>query len=781
MQHAYPSHVRACFVSTYPPRQCGIATFTADLCQALCQGQDNTPLGVMALTNTANEYQYPPEVVFEIRQNQLRDYRLATEYINLSSMDIICLQHEFAIFGGQEGRYVLELLRGLRKPVVTTLHTVLCEPTPAYREAFLSVAMLSDHLVVMNSKAIQILHEVYHIAPEKVSLLHHGVPEAPFVDPNYYKDKFGVEGRLVLLTFGLLSRNKGIELMPNALPTVVHAHPEVVYIILGATHPEVRRSEGEAYRLALQRQVRALHLEDHVVFYDRYVDLPELLEYLGACDIYVTPYQAQEQIVSGTLAYAVGLGKAVVSTPYLYAEELLADGCGQLVPFGDAPALARTLITLIENEVERHRMRKLAYAYGQQMIWSEVAKGYRTLFERVVTTHRQQCLARPVHKLNQVSYALPEIKLEHLRRLTDDTGIIQHATYGVPDRRFGYTADDAARALVVTLMHYRQCGDAVALDLAMRYLSFLAYAQLPDGHFHNMMSYPRQFLDERGSEDTLGRALWGLGTTVALAPGEGMRALARERFERALDALALRHPRALAYAICGLYNFLQRYDGAALVRRKLVECAEQLVVWYEWSCVEDHEMSAGAWRWFGDALTYANAKMPQALLLAYDVTGTARFRHIGLASLDFLLAETYHDGYFDFIGNQGWYRRGGARAILGQQPIEAGYTAEACLTAYDLTGEQRYLHLARAAAEWLLGRNCFSARLYDLATGACADGLDPQGPSLNQGAESVICALLTLIVVAEKRDSVLDEQGREAVALAATPPVQAIRYAAAGK
>jgi len=755
MQHVYPSHLRACFVSTYPPRQCGIATFTADLCHALCQGHGNTPPSVIALTNTPHEYPYPPEVVFEIRQNRLRDYRLATEYINLSSVDIICLQHEFGIFGGQEGRYITALLKGLRKPVVTTLHTVLRTPTPAYREALLSVAMLSDHLVVMNSKAIPILCDVYRIAPEKISLLHHGVPEAPFVDPNYYKDKFGVEGRLVLLTFGLLSRNKGIDLMLSALPAVVRAHPEVVYIIFGATHPEVRRSEGEAYRLTLQGQVRVLHLEDHVVFYDRYVERQELLEFLGACDIYVTPYQAQEQIVSGTLAYAVGLGKAVVSTPYLYAEEILAEGRGQLVPFGDAPGLAHTLIVLIENEVERHRMRKLAYAYGQQMLWSEVAKGYRTLFARAATTYRQHALARPVRKRPQAGYELPEIKLDHLRRLTDDTGILQHATYGVPDWRFGYTTDDAARALVVTLLHYRQCGDDTALDLATRYLSFLAYAQRPDGHFHNVMSYTRQFLDECGSEDTLGRALWGLGTAVALAPGEGMRALARERFERALDALVLTHPRAMAYAICGLYHFLQRYAGAAWMRRKLLELAEQLAGWYARSGEADRAAPADAWHWFGDALTYANAKMPQALLLAHGVTGAAHFRHIGLASLDFLLAETYRDGYFDFIGNQGWYRRGGARAILGQQPIEAGYTAEACLTAYELTGEGRYLQLAQAAAEWLLGRNRFGARLYDLATGACADGLDPQGPSLNQGAESVICALLTLLVVAEKRASIM--------------------------
>src|SRR6266581_6481540 len=282
MQHAYPSHLRACFVSTYPPRQCGIATFTADLCHALCQGHGNTPPSVIALTNTPHEYPYPPEVVFEIRQNRLRDYRLATEYINLSSVDIICLQHEFGIFGGQEGRYITALLKGLRKPVVTTLHTVLRAPTPAYREALLSVAMLSDHLVVMNSKAIPILCDVYRIAPEKISLLHHGVPEAPFVDPNYYKDKFGVEGRLVLLTFGLLSRNKGIELMLNALPEILAEFPNLVYIVLGATHPNLLREQGETYRFSLERLAKKRKVEKNVIFYNRFVDIEELKEFIGA-------------------------------------------------------------------------------------------------------------------------------------------------------------------------------------------------------------------------------------------------------------------------------------------------------------------------------------------------------------------------------------------------------------------------------------------------------------------------------------------------------------------
>ncbi|HLG16195.1 MAG TPA: glycosyltransferase [Blastocatellia bacterium] len=744
MKQARKTDSRICFVSSYPPRECGLATFTSDLRSAICGLRSDVQTSVIAMTNTAEGYEYPPEVVFEIRHNRLADYRLAAEYINLSGVDVVCLQHEFGLFGGTEGRYVIEMLEGLRKPVVTTLHTVMRDPQPGFRDSLTRVAALSDYLVVLNSKGMPILNEYYGLPEERIGFIHHGVPDVPFVDPNYYKDKFGVEGRLVILTFGLLSRNKGIEMMLEALPEVVRAHPRVIYMVLGATHPEVKRRQGEEYRLWLKRRVRELGIEDHVLFYDRYVELGELLEFIGACDIYVTPYKSKDQIVSGTLAYAVGMGKAIISTPYLYAEELLADGRGQLVDFGDSKALAQILFKLIEKRPTRHRMRKRAYEYGRQMIWQEAAKRYLEFFDRAVT-YANKAIARPVKKLPSVAYALPEIKLDHLARLTDDTGIIQHATYGIPDRRHGYATDDAARALVVSLMHHRQFGDELSLDLATTYLSFLQYAQLPDGHFHNFMSYAREFIDERGSEDMLGRALWGLGSAVAYGPTEEMRALARELFERALGALDLKHPRGMAYAICGLFNFLQHYDGAALVRRKLVELANQLVEMFERSRAED-------WRWFGEDMSYANAKLPQAMLLAYRASGDERFKGIGLESLEFLLAETYRDGRFDFIGNQGWYRRGGERAVLSQQPIEAGYTAEACLAAYEVTEEPRYLELAQAAAEWLLGRNHLGAIVYDFTTGACADGLDPQGPSMNQGAESAICGLLTLLVLSEQRE-----------------------------
>ncbi len=732
-----------CFIGTYPPRQCGIATFTADLCQALLQVDADVQASVITLTHTPMVSNHPPEVVFEIRQHQLTDYRQAAEYINLSGVHLVCVQHEYGIFGGPAGRYIIELLDRLRKPVVTTLHTVLREPEPPYRETLVHLAALSDHLVVMNSKAIPILQQVYGISPEKVSLIHHGVPDVPFIDSNFYKDKFGVEGRFVILTFGLLSPNKGIELMLEALPEVVRAHPEVVYIVLGATHPEVKRQHGEEYRLWLRRRVRERGLEDYVLFHDRYVEFDQLCEFIGACDIYVTPYQSREQIVSGTLAYAVGMGKAVVSTPYLYAQEVLADGRGRLVPYGDPKKLAETLVELIENRTVRHQMRKRAYQFGRQMIWPEVAKRYRQLFDEVVACFRPKSLTVTMKALAGVEYELPDIKLDHLIRLTDDTGLIQHATYGIPNRLLGYSTDDAGRALVVTLRHYQQYGDDRAIDLAVRYLSFLQYAQRPDGYFHNFLDYTRHFLDDRGSDDTQGRALWGLGAAVAFAPREGMRALARDLFERSMDVLALHHPRALAYAICGLAYFLQRYDGAAGARRKLGELAAQILSWYD-------RYARDEWQWFCDELTYANAKIPQALFRAYRLTGDERLKEVALRSLEFLLAETYREGHFDFIGNRGWYRRGGERPLFSQQPIEAGYTAEACMAAYEVTGDPRYLDLARAAAEWLLGRNRLGACLYDFTTGACADGLEMHGPSLNQGAESAIGCMLALLEVSEQ-------------------------------
>ncbi len=737
---------RICFVSTYPPKACGIATFTADLRQALLKNKYQS--SIIAVTNEHDSLDYPSEVVFEIGQNRIKDYKLAAEYINFSGVDLVCLQHEFGIFGGSHGRYVMELLLNLQRPIVTTLHTVLRKPNQGLREALLQVADASEHLVVLSNTAASILKEVYGIGENKISMIYHGVPNVPFVDPNYYKDKFKVEGRLVILTFGLMSRNKGIEFMLEALPSVVKAHPEVVYIVLGATHPEVKRREGEEYRLWLKRRVRELNLEDHVIFFDRYVDFEQLCEFIGACDIYVTPYQSKEQIVSGTLSYALGAGKAIISTPYYYAEEILADGKGKLVNFGDVEALSQALVSLIENHALRHRMRKRAYEFGRQMIWQNVGKAYAELFDKIISGRRKQVGGLHVKRDTVFVSEMAEPRLDHLIRLTDDTGIFQHATYGVPDRRFGYTTDDAARALVVALNYYQQFKDERAIELARCYLSFIQYAQRSDGKFRNFMEYSRNFTDECGSEDTMGRALWGLGKTVSSSPDEKMQVLAKNIFERAIENLILEHPRAIAYAICGLDSFLQRYEGAVVVRRLLTKLAEELVDIYR-------KHSSDDWKWFGDEITYANAKIPHALLLAYRLTQEEKYKQVGMESFNFLIRQTYRNGYLDFIGNKGWYQRGGQRAIYGQQPIEAGYTIEAACLAYEVTGDPFYIEIARAGVEWFLGRNRLGIGLYDFTTGACSDGLDPQGVSMNQGAESVICCLLGLLAASRQKEKLI--------------------------
>lgn len=739
---------RVCLVGTAPPRRCGIATFTNDLRTALVGLDPPTSAVQLALTNGASRYDYGPEVVFEIQASQLSSYRAAAQFVEQSDIDVVCIQHEFGIFGGPAGRYVAELLDHLRTPVVTTLHTVLAEPQPQLRVALRAVAERSDRLVVMSDQAVTLLDEVYGIGRDQVVVIPHGVPDVAFTDPNTLKPAIGAEGRTVLMTFGLLGPDKGIEIVLDALPDVVAAHPEVLYVVLGATHPEITRQHGEAYRESLLAQVTRLGLEDHVVFHDRYVDLDELCRFLGATDLYITPYRGAEQIVSGTLAYAVGMGTGVVSTPYRYARELLAEGRGRLVPFDDPRAMAEALVELVGDAPGRNRMRRLAYGHARPMTWPAVAEAYTSLFAEVISSHERRPVSPPVGPLPAPNFAF-------LRSLTDDTGVFQHATHGVPDRAHGYCTDDVGRALVVAALgaerddapsdggpsHSAPSDKAIARSLIPTYLSFLRAAQGEDGRFANLLAYDRRFMDGSASEDTLGQAVWGLGTVVATSSDEGWRALADQMLLRALPAIEeLRATKAVAYAICGLYGHLERFPGALEARRVLRQLAGQLEA-------RRSEHRQPDWDWFDGELTYGNAKVAGALLLAGKACDHEGWARAGLETLDFLLDTTFIGERFDFVGNAGWFPKGGQRARFAQQPIDAGYTVEACMLAYELTGTARYLVLARAAGEWFLGRNRLGEALYDPATGRCHDGLDRHGASHNAGAESVVCALLGLLLV----------------------------------
>ena len=731
------------YVGTFVPRKCGIATFSNDLGASVAQELGGRPYRVVAITDRAGGYDYPSEVTFEIRQNVIRDYARAAEYLNGSSAQVVSLQHEFGIFGGPAGKYLSVLLCHLKKPVITTVHTILENPLKDYREAFEDVVNGSQRIVTMSQRGARMLREIYAVPEDKISIIHHGVHDVPFVDSNFYKEQFNVEGLTVLLTFGLLSPNKGIETALEALPEVVEKYPDTVYIVLGATHPEVKKIHGEQYRLSLERKARDLKIADNVVFHNRFVDLQELTEYISCCDIYLSPYLAKEQITSGTLAYAVGMGKAVVSTPYWYAEELLSDSRGVLVDFQDVKGMAKALKGLIGDSMARNRMRKAAYEYGRTMVWREVGRHYLEMFLQMLG-ERKDLEVKSIWKQKMLPLTtLPEVKLDYLMSLSDDVGLLQHACFGIPDRDHGYSADDVGRGLAALMTCYNQQKDDQILPLIRTYISFLRHSQTETGHFHNFMSYDRRFLDEQGSEDTLGRVLWGLGTVVRWGPKEAMRALAQNMMAEAVPRIAeLEAPRAKAYAMIGMYHLLQKFEGASQFKRILIQLADDLLRLYKENKSED-------WHWFEDKMTYGNAKIPEALLRAYQATQTEEYLDVALESLDFLTKEQLDGVYFELIGNEGWYPRGGEKALFGQQPIDAGYLVEAYVAASEITNRPKYLELARLAFEWFLGRNRLNAAVYDFADGAVADGIDSNGISANQGAESVVCYLLAVLGLSE--------------------------------
>lgn len=731
------------FIGNYLPRQCGIATFTADLCESVAAQYQATKCIAVPVNDTEAGYAYPDRVRFELAEKDIDSYRRAADFLNINNIDVVSLQHEYGIFGGRAGSHILALLRELRMPIVTTLHTVLQNPDPDQCRVLKEIAALSDRLVVMSERGAEFLRDVYEVTPHKIDLIPHGIPDVSFVDPSFFKDHFGVEGKTVLLSFGLLSANKGIENVINALPAVLEKHPDVVYIVLGATHPNVLRHEGESYRLSLQRLAEDRGVEGQVIFYNRFVSSEELNEFIGASDIYITPYLDARQITSGTLAYTVGAGKAVISTPYWYAEELLADGRGALVPFRDPNALAEQIVALLDNDAERHAMRKRAYLHGRDMVWSQVAQRYMTSFERAREGHRHLVPSvYAVKPLDRRPIELPPLKLDHLLRMTDTTGMLQHALFTVPNFHEGYSIDDNARALIVAV-YLEELGHAAAFDLASRYMAFIAYAFNPEtGRFRNFMDYSRNWLEQSGSDDSHGRALWALGTVLGRSNTEALQRIAGWLFEQALPAiLEMTSPRAWAFAILGIQEYLRRYDGDRRAGQVRDELAGRLLALY-------HDCRAEDWRWFEDGLSYCNAVLSQAMLVCGQAMSNQAMTAAGIESL-LWLAELQRSapggGHFVPIGSDGFYRRGGERARFDQQAIEARSMVSACLEAFRLTGDERWRREVRRAFEWFLGRNDLNLPLYDPDTGGCHDGLHADRLNENEGAESTLAFLQALL------------------------------------
>ncbi len=736
------------FISSYLPRQCGIATFTNDLATSLTRVMDvnlydGNAVQVMAVNNVQEGYKYSSEVKFEIKEQDIDEYKEAAYYLNLSQSEVISLQHEFGLYGGESGSNIISLIQNLKKPLVTTLHTVLNTPNQQQLKIMKEIGNYSSYVIVQSKRAIKVLEKIYKIPSAKIIYIPHGAPDVPFLDTAYYKDKFSLSDRKVILTFGLLGPGKGIEDVITAMKDVVKKFPLTTYIVLGATHPNVIKQYGEEYRDTLENLVKKYSLEGNVMFINRFVDYDRLLEFLLMSDIYISPYQNREQMVSGTLTYAVACGKAVVSTPYWYAEELLDNNTGNLVPFKDSEAISKTLKHLLSDETARNRLRKNAYDKGRAMVWNRVALDYFNVFGRAVDEFKYKRTTR-IHAIREKILnfpSLPDVNLNHLINLTDSTGILQHASYAIANRNEGYCTDDNARALHVAVMNKNMFNNDSALSLINTYMSFLLHAFNPvAGQFRNFMNFERKWLEDTGSDECNGRVLFTLGYIIKNPPSDSYFRISKDLFDRAIgNTHTFTSPRAWAYIIMGCIFYLSRFSGAREVKRICKTFSEKLSHLYE-------ENTDEKWRWFEQEVCYNNAIMPQALIMAGRFFKNKDYISQGVESLIWLFDIQYdkEKKHISLVGNDGWYPRGKTKAKYDQQPLEIPALIDACIQAYLAKEDKEWITKIGILYSWFLGNNVRSEPLYDYITGGCFDGLSSSVTNQNQGAESTICWLHTL-------------------------------------
>jgi glycosyltransferase involved in cell wall biosynthesis len=736
---------RVAFLGDYMPRQCGIATFTTDICEAVASEFPECDCLVGAVNDRPEGYDYPARIRFEIDEKEIDSYRRAADFLNINNVEVVSVQHEFGIYGGPAGSHLLGCLRDVHMPVVTTLHTVLSEPSPDQRAVMKQLDELSNRFIVMAERARELLEKVYAVSPDKIDLIPHGVPDVQFIDPSFHKDQFGVEGKTVLLTFGLLSPNKGIEHVIEALPAILKEHPNVVYIVLGATHPNLVANEGESYRLKLQRLAEDRGVTGNVIFYNRFVTLAELTDFIGAADIYITPYLNAAQITSGTLAYAFGAGKAVISTPYLYAQELIGKDRGLLVPFADPAAIAGAVNRFLSDAKLMISVRKRAWKLGRGMIWPVVAHRYMESFQRA-----RASLSAPARKafavrtLDNRPYALPPLKLDHLFRMSDNTGIFQHAIFNVPNYAHGYCVDDNARAFILTLLLPEMTSRVARLDmeqLASTYLAFLWDAfDKSSCRFRNFMSHSREWLEDKGSEDSHGRSLWAAGMALGRSKNDGHRSLCALLFQQGLPVVeTFTSPRSWAFVLLAMQEYLRTFSGDRFVNQLRDVLTQRLLDHYRHNSSPD-------WQWFESMATYDNAKLSHAMILSGYWTSRGDVLEVGLQSLRWLVESQIaaHGGHFTPVGCNGFWQRGSDMARFDQQPIEAYAMISACLEAHALTKDEYWRRAARRCFEWFLGRNDLGQSLYDSSTGGCRDSLHQDRLSQNLGAESSLAFYLSL-------------------------------------
>ena len=723
------------------PRRCGIATFTTDLQQAISTSRPTVETSIVAMTDHGQTYDYPKAVAFQIQDDKIEEYIRAADFLNAGRFDTVCLQHEFGIFGGEAGGHILELLSRLTMPVVTTFHTVLANPTATQRAVMERIVQASSKVVVMANKGRELLRSVYQVPDDKIEVIAHGIPDVALVAPDAAKARLGFDGKSIILTFGLLSPNKGIEVMIDAMPSILKRRADALYVVLGATHPNLVRDQGEAYRNRLMRRVRELGVEDHVVFLDRFVDLPTLLEFISMCDVYVTPYLNEAQMTSGTLAYSFGLGKPVVSTPYWHARELLANGRGVLVPFGDATAIGRKIAELLTDDVRRQAMCRRAYAVSRTMTWERTAEHYMSVFESASQGHWLKVIAPSNTGVPEPrGPAAPDMQIGYFLSMCDDTGLFQHAVHSVPDRSHGYCVDDNARAMLLACALNSPGEQPLSEVLTARFAAFVQHAWNPDtGRFRNFMGFNRTWLEASGSEDSHARTLWALGETARSDATPSRRQWAAALFAKALSTVeTFRSPRAWAFTLLGLGAYCAVAPDDLHAQEIRHSLADRLM-----SCLASVETPD--WVWFEEGLAYDNARLPQALMMTGAATQTPEYVQAGLRSLRWLMTrQTTPAGHFRPVGTAGFGELRQLPRAFDQQPVEATATIAACLTAWRADGDAEWKALATRAFTWFLGSNDLSVALVDPHTGSCRDGLHPDRANENRGGESVVCYLLGL-------------------------------------
>ncbi len=718
-------------MSTYPPRECGIATFTKDISEAIDRRfYPMIKSRIVAMNNNGtNIYNYPKKVVMQISDTEIIDYIETAKRINASrDIKIVNIQHEFGIFGGDHGDYLLPFLELLKKPAVITFHSILPQPNEKLKKVVNEISKRVDAIIVMTKKGIEILQEFYDVKT-RIYLIPHGIPNETFEKQQREKINLGLAGRTIISSFGMMSPGKGYEYVINVLPDIVKLFPDLLYVIVGETHPIVRKNEGERYRNFLESKVKKLKLQKHVKFYNKYVALSEIIQYLKASDLYISSSDNPNQITSGTLVYAMGCGRAVISTPFLHARDIVTEDTGRLVEFRNPNSFKNAISELLSNESLRREIERNAYHYTRHMTWSNVALSYGKIFKQILGSD------------GIYVRELPKISIKHLIKLTDEFGVIQFANQSTPDINSGYTLDDNARALLTCTIYYEKFKEYRQLKMIKKYLDYIKYVRGEDGKLYNYVDKQRVVDKTQWSEDAHGRALWALGYLSSFKNiPKDLKNKAENLFLNALPITSITSSsRAISFIIAGLHFYNKERKSAEMIRN-IKKLADVLVSYYN---ANSHE----GWEWFEPYLTYSNSKLSEALFYAYEETGDKSYLEIAKKSLDFLISQTFHDGVFVPIGQKGWYVEEKERALYDQQPIDAGYSVQTFITAYNILGDEKYKNYASDAFQWFLGKNMLKQVVYNEKTGGCHDGLGESSINLNQGAESTISYLMARLAL----------------------------------